>query len=78
MLFSGFMENLERGEVRKLIKNIKLFRIVRTSTNCEKLQRNHIQLSKKIPQKLYSRTGKCSEKGRRPKVEKAAVQGTNE
>lgn len=65
MLSSVFMENLQKGEVRKLIKGTELFRIVRTSTNCEKLQRNHIQLSKKNPQNLYSRTGKCSEKGRR-------------
>lgn len=59
------VENLEKGEVRKLIKNTKLLRIVRTSISYEKLWRNLIQLSKKIPQKLYSRTDKYSEEGRR-------------
>lgn len=64
VLFSVFAGSLEKGEVRKLTKNTKLFRVVRTSTSREELQRNHMRLSKKIPQKVYSRTGKCSGKGR--------------
>lgn len=63
-LFGVFTGNLEKGEVRKLTRNTKLFRVVMTSTDHEELQRNHMQLSKKIPQKVYSKTGKCSEKGR--------------
>lgn len=63
VLFSVFTGNLENGEVRKITKNTQLFRVVRTSTNWEELQRNHTQPKKKIPESVYSGTGKCSEKG---------------
>lgn len=42
MLFSVFTGHLEKGEMGKLTKNTKLFRVVRSSINHEELQRNHV------------------------------------
>lgn len=42
VLFNVFTGNLEKGEVRKLTMNTKLFRVGRTSTNHEELQKNHM------------------------------------
>lgn len=64
VLFNVLTGHLEKDEVRKVTKDIKLCKVLRSSTNHEVLQRNHMYLSKKISQNIYSRSGKCSEKGR--------------
>lgn len=67
VLFNVLTGHLEKDEVRNVTKHIMLCKVVRTSTNHEELQRNRMYLSKKISQNIYSRSGKCSEKGQKIK-----------